>query len=75
MACESLKVVANSGQLINLIPEKNMKRIIQAYVSEDLHAKYRLNISETFLIIAKNIGLRKIFLNRSLHEVLVQNSF
>ena len=75
MACDSLKAVAHSGQLINLIPEKNMKRIIQAYVSEDLHAKYRLKISETFLIIAKNIGLRKIFLNKSLHEVLVQNSF
>ena len=26
------------------------------------------------MIIAKNIGLRKIFLNKNLHEILVRNS-
>lgn len=36
--------------------------------------KFRQEISEVFLIIAKNIGLRKIFLNNMLHEVLVKNS-
>lgn len=36
--------------------------------------KFRQEISELFLIIAKNIGLRKIFLNPMLHEVLVKNS-
>lgn len=51
-----------------------MKRIIQVYTSEDMHVKFRQEISELFLIIAKNIGLRKIFLNRMLHEVLVENS-
>jgi len=40
-----------------------MKRIIQVYVAEDMHVKFRQEISELFLIIAKNIGLRKIFLN------------
>jgi len=36
--------------------------------------KFRQEISELFLIIAKNIGLRKIFLNKALHEMLVRNS-
>lgn len=44
------------------------------YVTVDIHVKFRQEISEVFLIIAKNIGLRKIFLNKMLHEVLVKNS-
>jgi len=48
-----------------------MKRVIAVFMSEELHEKFRLEISELFLIIAKNIGLRKIFLNKSLHEALV----
>ena len=67
MACQSLKVVANSGQIVNLVQEKNMKRVISVYESEDIHVKYRQEISELFMIIAKNIGLRKIFLNQRLH--------
>ena len=51
-----------------------MKRIIAVYESQELHVKFRQEISELFLIIAKNIGLRKIFLNRNLHELLVRNS-
>ena len=41
MACQSLKVVANSGQIVNLVQEKNMKRVIAVYESEDLHMKFR----------------------------------
>lgn len=41
MACQSIKVVANSGQIVNLVLEKNMKRIIAVYDSEDLHVKFR----------------------------------
>lgn len=66
--------MANSGQIVNLVQEKNMRRIIQVYDSEDLHARFRNEIAELFLLIAKNIGLRKIFLNEGLHEILVQNS-
>lgn len=51
-----------------------MKRIIQVYDSHDLHARFRVEIAELFLVIAKNIGLRKIFLNEGLHEILVKNS-
>ena len=51
-----------------------MRRVILVYESEDLHMKFRQEISELFLIIAKNIGLRKIFLNKALHEMLVRNS-
>lgn len=51
-----------------------MRRVISVYESEDLHAKFRQEISELFLLISKNIGLRKIFLNQKLHEILVKNS-
>ena len=51
-----------------------MKRVIQVYESEDLDVRYKVEISELFLIIAKNIGLRKIFLNTRLHELLVKSS-
>ena len=74
MACSSLKVIANSGQIVNLVQEKNMKRVIQIYESKDMHVKFLYEISELFIIIAKNIGLRKIFLNTNIHEILVKNS-
>jgi len=74
MACQSLKVMANSGQIVNLVQEKNMRRVINVYLSEELHVRFRQEISELFLIIGKNIGLRKIFLNTTLHEALVRNS-
>ena len=41
MACQSLKVVASSGQIVNLVQEKNMKQIIQVYMNEDIHVKFR----------------------------------
>ena len=41
MACQSLKVVANSGQIVNLVQEKNMKRIIAVYEDEELDVKFR----------------------------------
>lgn len=74
LACHSLKVMSNSGQIVNLVQEKNMRRVIQIYASPDQMVKTRVEISEMFLIIAKNIGLRKIFLNTKLHEMLVKNS-
>ena len=51
-----------------------MRRIVQTYESAELHIKVKQEISELFMIIAKNMGLRKIFLNRYLHEILVRNS-
>ena len=41
MACQALKVIANSGQIVNLVYEKSMKRIMAVYESEDLHMKFR----------------------------------
>lgn len=31
MACNSLKVLANSGQVVSLILEKNMMKLLQIY--------------------------------------------
>ena len=62
MAGLSLKVMANSGQIVNLVIEKNMKRLIKVYDDNEMIASTRIAISECFFIIAKNISLRKIFL-------------
>jgi hypothetical protein len=62
MAGNSLKLIANSGQLVNLVTEQNMQKLFALYESDDLDTNARLAIGETFVTIAKNIGLRKIFL-------------
>ena len=62
--------MANSGQIVNLVLEKNIKRIFEVYKSDDVPLNAKLPISETFLIIAKNIGLRKIFLSTHIEPIL-----
>ena len=62
MGCAALKIMANSGQLINLSCEKNMARILSIFSDYNVPADIRTSISETLIVIAKNIGLRKIFL-------------
>jgi hypothetical protein len=39
-----------------------MQKLFALYESDDLDTNARLAIGETFVTIAKNIGLRKIFL-------------
>ena len=74
MAGLSLKVMANSGQIVNLVLEKNMRRLIKVYDDNEMVASSRLAISECFFVIAKNIGLRKIFLQQSFHRMLCKNA-
>jgi len=71
MAGASLKLIANSGQLVNLVTEVNMQKMFSLYNSEELVTYARLAIGETFLTIAKNIGLRKIFLKPEYHATLL----
>ena len=62
----SLKIMANSGQIVNLVQEKNMRKIVNFYSNQDMIIETRVAIAETFVIIAKNIGLRKLFFQREL---------
>lgn len=71
MAGASLKIIANSGQLVNLVREANFAKLFALYEQEDLLATARQYISETFLLIAKNMGLRNIFFKRQhLHPLM-----
>jgi len=54
--------MANSGQLINLVTEANIRKLFNIYEQEEMVTEARIAIGETFLSISKNIGLRKIFL-------------
>lgn len=74
MAGNSLKLIANSGQLVNLVTEQNMQKLFALYESDDLDTNARLAIGETFVTIAKNIGLRKIFLKYQYHSTLMKYS-
>lgn len=68
MGCTALKIMANSGQLINLACERNMARIFRIFSDYDVPAEIRTSISETLIVIAKNIGLRKIFLGSEIRK-------
>ena len=73
MAGSALKLMANSGQLVNLVTENNMQKLFNLYTQEELDTQARISIGETFFTIAKNIGLRKIFLKPDFHNHLVTN--
>lgn len=48
MAGASLKLIANSGQLVNLVTDSNMQRLFNLYNQEEMVTQARLSIGETF---------------------------
>lgn len=74
MAGASLKLMAASGQLVNLVSENNMQKLFALYEMEELLTQARLAVSEMFFTIAKNIGLRKLFLKPENHRPLFRNA-
>ena len=74
MAGQSLQLMVNSGQLINLVTDQNIQKLFNLYEMEDMVTEARIAISETFLAISKNIGLRKIFLRPDYHSIFMKNS-
>lgn len=54
--------------------EANIQKLFNLYDQDELWTDARLAIGETFLTIAKNIGLRKIFLKKDYLQTLLQNS-
>jgi hypothetical protein len=65
MAGQSLKIIANSGQLVNFVTDSNISKLFGLYEQEDNQPQIRQAVVDSLLLIAKNIGLRKIFLKRS----------
>lgn len=56
--------MANSGMIVNLVQERHFKKVLAFYTNEELMVPARVLICECFTIIAKNMGLRKLFLQR-----------
>jgi len=74
MAGSSLKLMANSGQLVNLVTESKMQKLFKLFRDEECNFIARQAIGETFLVIVKNLGLRKIFLKQDFLTDLVRFS-
>jgi len=70
----ALKMIANSSQIVNLCQQRNIKSLISIYTTDHMITSAKVVITETFFIITKNIGLRKLFLWRDLLQILMQNS-
>lgn len=69
-AGQALKIIANSGQIVNLVQEKQMTRLTSYFSNEEMELDTRVSICQAFIIIAKNKGLRKIFFQRDLLNML-----
>jgi hypothetical protein len=56
-----------------LVSEPNFGRLFSLYEKDEMNPTCRLAIIESFLVIAKNIGLRKLFLKRSYLNPLMKS--
>ena len=56
--------MANSGTIVNLVQDRHFKKLLTFYNNEELMVQARVLICECFIIIAKNMGLRKLFFQR-----------
>ena len=65
LAGQSLKVMAVSKQIEDLVLDKNMNKLLRIFQSPEMHWNSRLAILDTFIIIAKHISLRPVFLRDS----------
>lgn len=67
--------MANSCQLVNLVQDKQMRRLNAVFSNEEMIIQTRVQIAEAFIIVAKNKGLRKIFFQRDLLTMLFYIAF
>jgi hypothetical protein len=63
-AVQCLRIMANCGMIVNIVQDKNFVKLLGFYQNEELILSARVLLTECFIIIAKNIGLRKLFLRR-----------
>jgi hypothetical protein len=58
--------MANSGMIVNLVQDRNFKKLLHFFNDDELIVAARVLIADCFIIIAKNMGLRKLFFKREL---------
>jgi hypothetical protein len=71
IAGQALKVMAVSKQIEDLVRDKNMFKLIKIFGSEEMYRASRLAILDTFLIIAKHISLRPVFLRDNTLQMMM----
>ena len=74
LACQSLKTLASSGQVVSMIQERHLMKLIAIYDTSDNPLDVRLSVVESFHLIAKNIGLRKVFMRPQVLHVLIRHA-
>lgn len=62
LGCQSIKTLAGSGQVVSMIQERHLMKLIVIYDTTDMPIDVRQAVVESFQLIAKNIGLRKVFM-------------
>lgn len=72
MACQSIKTLASSGQVVSIIQERHLMKMVAIYDTSDMPIEVRLAVVESFHQIAKNIGLRKVFIRPDVLHVLIR---
>lgn len=56
-----------------MVSDANMQKLFNLYDQDEMVTEARIAIGEAFLAIAKNIGLRKLFLRPDYHAILMKN--
>lgn len=69
---QAIKVMANSGHIVNLVQQKHMAKLLKIYGNPETLTRVRVAIIDTFFLISKNIGLRKVFLNQEVITIVAK---
>ena len=74
LATMAIKTLAGSGQVVSMIQERHLMKLIMIYDTSDMPVDVRWAVVESFHLIAKNIGLRKVFMRPQVLHVLLRQS-
>jgi hypothetical protein len=74
LATMAIKTLAGSGQVVSMIQERHLMKLIMIYDTSDMPVDVRWAVVESFHLIAKNIGLRKVFMRPQVLHVLLRHS-
>jgi len=74
LGCQSIKTLASSGQVVSMIQERHLMKLIVIYDTPDMPIDVRQAVVESFQLIAKNVGLRKVFMRPQVLHVLIRHA-
>lgn len=57
-----------------MIQERHLMKLIVIYDTSDMPIDVRLAVVESFHLIAKNIGLRKVFMRSQVLHILIKHT-